>query len=86
MTVESIKEMIAALPEDERHSLVAWLNEFEQDEWDKQIAEDFSPGGRGAAWGEKIKADIAAGKFRPVESCALNGRSGASDVRLSCVG
>lgn len=71
MTVEAIKAVIAELPEDERHSLAAWLNQFEYDEWDKQIAEDFSPGGRGMAWGETVKADIAAGKFRPVEKfCA----------------
>ena len=65
--MEAIKEVIAALPEDERHSLAAWLNELEYDEWDNQIAMDFSPGGRGMVWGETIKADIAAGKFRPVE-------------------
>ena len=55
MTVEAIKEAIAGLPEDERHSLAAWLNELDYDEWDKEMVKDFSPGGRGYALVEKVK-------------------------------
>jgi hypothetical protein len=36
MTVEAIKEAIAGLPDEERHSLAAWLNELDYDEWDKE--------------------------------------------------
>ena len=69
--MEAIKEAIAGLPEEERHSLAAWLNELEYDEWDKEMVRDFSPGGRGEHLLDKVKADIAAGKFRPVEEfCA----------------
>ena len=67
MTVEAIKEAIAELPDEVRHSLFIWLNEFEYDDWDKQMATDFSPGGRGARLVEKVKANVAAGRFRPVE-------------------
>ena len=67
MTVEAIKEAIAELPENERHSLAAWLMELEFDEWDKQMANDFSPGGRGMELAERIKRDIATGKARPFE-------------------
>ena len=65
MTVEGLKEAIAELPENDRHSLAAWLMELEFDEWDKQMVKDFSPGGRGAALAERIKRDISAGKARP---------------------
>ncbi len=67
MTVEAIKEAIAELPEDERHSLAAVLNELDYEEWDRQMARDFSPGGRGITWAERIKRDIADGKARPMK-------------------
>ena len=67
MTVEAIKEAIAGLADEVRHSLSVWLNEFEYDDWDKQMAADFSPGGRDALLVEKVKADVATGRFRPVE-------------------
>jgi hypothetical protein len=62
MTVEAIKEAIGRLPEYERHSLAAWLNELDYDDWDRQMVTDFSPGGRGMALVEKVKRDIAEGK------------------------
>jgi hypothetical protein len=62
MTVNSIKEAIAGLPDDDRRALAAWLNELEYDEWDKQMAEDFSPEGRGRALIETVKGEIAEGK------------------------
>jgi hypothetical protein len=61
MTIEAIKNAIAALPVEERHSLVSWLNELEYDSWDKQMDKDFSPGGRGMALIEKVKLEIAEG-------------------------
>ena len=71
MTVEAIKEAIVELPDEERHSLSVWLNELDYDDWDKQMSKDFSPGGRGAHLVEKVKADIAADRFRPIdEICA----------------
>jgi hypothetical protein len=75
MTVESLKEAIVKLPEEERHSLTLWLNGLDSDEWDREMAEDFSPGGRGAHLLEKVKADIAAGKFRPVEELCADRQS-----------
>jgi hypothetical protein len=67
MTVEAIKEAIAGLPEDERHSLAVWLNELDYDEWDRQMVKDFSPGGRGKAWAERVKRQIASGQAHPIE-------------------
>jgi hypothetical protein len=65
--VEAIKMAITQLPEDERHSLAAWLNELDYDEWEKEMVNDFSPGGRGHHLVEKVKNDIAEGKARPME-------------------
>jgi len=59
MTVEAIKEAIAGLPEDDRHSLAVWLNDLDYDGWDRQMVSDFSPGGRGKAWAERVKRRIA---------------------------
>jgi hypothetical protein len=67
MTVEAIKAAIAELPEDERHSLAAWLNGLWYDEWDKEMVQDFSPGGRGYHLVEQVKKDSAAGKARALE-------------------
>lgn len=50
MTVEAIKKAIAGLPENERHSLAAWLMELEFDAWDKQMVKDSSCGGRARSW------------------------------------
>jgi hypothetical protein len=67
MTVEAIKDAIAGLPAEDRQSLAAWLNEREYDGWDREMVEDFSPGGRGAAWAERVKKQIAEGKARPMD-------------------
>ncbi len=66
MTVKTIKEAIASLPDDDKVALAAWLNLQTMDEWDKQMQRDFSPAGRGYHLVEKVKADIRAGKFRPM--------------------
>ena len=67
MTVEALKEAIVGLSEEERHSLAAWINDFDYDDWDREMVKDFSPGGRGMAWAEKVKREIAEGKARPLE-------------------
>jgi hypothetical protein len=67
MNVEAINAAIAELPEAERHSLAARLNELEYDDRDRQMAKDFSPGGRGHHLVEQVKRDIAAGKAHPIE-------------------
>jgi len=61
MTLEAIKQAISELPEREKTSLVAWLNEQEAKAWDKQIEEDFSEGGAGMVLFESWDAEIKAG-------------------------
>ena len=72
MTVELLKEEIGALSEEERHLLASWLNGLDGDEWDQEMERDFSPGGRGGHLLDKVKADIAAGKFGRVEEFCGN--------------
>jgi hypothetical protein len=66
MTIEAIKNAIAALPIEERRSLVSWLNELEYDAWDKQMVKDFSPGGRGMTLMDEVKREIAEGRTMPL--------------------
>jgi len=67
MTLEVIKQAIAELPQREKTSLVAWLNERDARAWDQQIEDDFSEGGAGTALLEKWDAEIKAGKSMPLE-------------------
>ena len=53
MTVEAIKDAITKLPDEDRRSLAAWLNDLEYDEWDRQMVADFTPGGRPWHWSRK---------------------------------
>ena len=61
MTLAAIKSAIEELPEEERGGLIGWLLSRDREEWDGQIAEDFSPGGRGARLLEKVDAAIDRG-------------------------
>jgi hypothetical protein len=67
MTVEAIKQAIASLSEQERASLAAWMIEQDYDEWDMQMARDFSRGGRGRHVVDKVNRDINEGKFSPLK-------------------
>ncbi len=67
MTLEVIKRAIAELPEPEKTSLVAWLNEEDAKAWDKQIEGDFSEGWAGMALLERWDAEIKAAGSIPLE-------------------
>jgi hypothetical protein len=74
MTVESIKEAISELGSVEKASLTAWLVEQDVAEWDRQMEEDFSPGGAGMALLEEAESDARAGKVEPMDEF-LNDRN-----------
>jgi hypothetical protein len=40
--------------------------ELEEEAWDRQMEQDFAPGGRGAHLLEEVNADIAAGRTQPM--------------------
>ena len=67
MTIEAIKEAIADLPPDEKTRLAAWVIEQDLEEWDRQIQDDFSPGGRGRALLEEAQADAREGRSKPMD-------------------
>lgn len=66
MTVEAIKDAIVHLSEQERKQLADWFEEIEEEAWDREMEKDFAPGGRGAHLLEEVKADIAAGRTKPM--------------------
>ena len=67
MTVDAIKDAISELSTPDRESLTAWLNGLNYDEWDRKMAADFRPGGRGEAVLERVRCQIADGLARAVE-------------------
>jgi len=67
MTVEGIKAAIEQLSEADRRKLADWFEEMEEQAWDKQIEQDFSPGGRGMPLLAELERELAEGKTRPME-------------------
>ena len=46
-----------ALAKEERHTMAVWLNELDYDEWDREMARDFSSSGRGTARAERVERE-----------------------------
>ena len=67
MTVEGIKTAIQQLSEADRHKLADWFEEMEEQAWDKQIEQDFSPGSRGMPLLAELERELAEDKTRPME-------------------
>ena len=63
--LEQIEQAIAALPHDDIVALADWFAEFHADLWDKQTAAD-AKAGRLDKLAAKARAEIAAGKLRPL--------------------
>ena len=67
MTVEGIQAAIEQLSEADRRKLADWFEEMEEQAWDQQIEQDFSPGGRGMPLLAELERELAEGKTRPME-------------------
>jgi hypothetical protein len=67
MSVDAIKDAIEHLGPEEQVQVWQWLDERQQAAWDAEIERDFSPGGRGMWLLDEAKADIAAGRTRPLD-------------------
>lgn len=65
--MEAIKDAVVHLSEAEREQFARWFEELAEEEWDKEIETDFSPGGRGANLLAEVDAEIAAGRTRPLD-------------------
>ena len=67
MTLESIKEAIKHLPDEERRELAGWFEGMEEAAWDEEIERDFALGGKGEPLAIEIQREISEGKSRPLE-------------------
>jgi hypothetical protein len=72
--MEAIKEAITELPRAEKTRLAAWLLQQDAKEWDRQIQEDFSSGGRGMTLLEEAKADVREGRVKPMDEFLAKAR------------
>ena len=69
-TVEKIADKVIALPEKELDEFLSWLADYElahPDRWDKEIEADSQPGGRLDAVLKRVRADIVAGRTKPLD-------------------
>ena len=64
--VEQIESEIAKLPANAVWELDDWFAEYKAQLWDEEIAQDAQPGGRLRPLIEKAKADLRAGRTRPL--------------------
>lgn len=60
--LDAIKEAIEKLPPEDQSDLTSWLVHRTMDDWDRKMALDFAPGGRGMRLVEEAKNEIATGK------------------------
>lgn len=63
--IEHLQEEVAGLTSAERAAFAEWFEEFQAQEWDKQIEAD-SLAGRLDALAEKAREDHRAGRTRPL--------------------
>ena len=73
--VEKIAEQVKALSERELEEFLSWLADYElehSDGWDKEIERDFQSGGRMSSILDRVRADIAAGRTKPLDEIIDN--------------
>jgi hypothetical protein len=69
-TLEKITKEIKALPQKDLEEFLEWLADYElskPDAWDLEIERDSQPGGRLDSVLKNVRADISAGKTRPLD-------------------
>ena len=65
MSVKDIEQAITQLPKSELHELVAWLEDYHHQVWDKQIEDDLDSGRLDSLLAEAEK-EYQAGLARPL--------------------
>ena len=65
MSVKEIEEAITQLPPNELIELVSWWNEYQNDAWDRQMAEDADSGRLDALLAE-VDKEYDAGLAKPL--------------------
>lgn len=66
MNIAEIKTAVSQLTPKELAELAVYIQEQDNLAWDREIKEDFSPGGKHHAVLAKIDAQIDAGNFKPL--------------------
>ena len=66
MSIDALKDEILKLSEADQAELRAWLLHQEWDDWDRQMAEDFAPGGRGEHLLRQAEEDFRTGATTPL--------------------
>ena len=64
MSLAEIKSAVDALSAEELAELVTFIRERDQAAWDRQIDEDFAPGGRLTRIAEEVRGDARAGRVQ----------------------
>ena len=65
MSIQELEAAVAKLKPDELARFAAWFEDFQADEWDRQIEADAEAGKLDGLLAE-AEADIAAGRVRPL--------------------
>ncbi len=81
MTIEAIKQEIGHLSAQDQKQLLDWLEERENEAWDREIQRDFVSGGRGERLVAEAEADIAAGRTKPLSDVLLESQTRQSRSR-----
>ena len=74
-TVEGIADQVKSLPREEFDEFLSWLSEYgiqNADAWDEEMAHDAQPGGRLEPVLERVRADIVAGRTKPLDEIINN--------------
>ena len=66
MSLSEIEKAVDELPPNELAKLAAYVARRDKLAWDRELEEDFSPGGKHEKVLEKIDAEIDAGNFTPL--------------------
>jgi hypothetical protein len=66
MSLAEIEKAVDELPPKELTQLAAYIARRDKIAWDKELEEDFSPGGKHENVLEKIDAEIDSGNFTPL--------------------
>ena len=75
MTVEAIKDAIRELSVPEMSEVAAWIQEMKEEAWDREIEEDFAPGGRAERLIARLDAEIESGNYTPYDEGLLRERA-----------
>jgi hypothetical protein len=65
-TVSEIENALRALPVQDARAVADWLQDYLDDQWDKQIEADAANGRLDRVW-KKAQADIASGNVKPLD-------------------